>query len=50
MKIIILLGFVICSFAFTENMMSLEELSKFDVKSIDCHKKDQISLIENYMR
>lgn len=29
---------VLYAHAFTENMMSLEEIAKFDVKSIDCTK------------
>ncbi|CAD8048219.1 unnamed protein product [Paramecium sonneborni] len=50
MKFLLTLILCLSVYGFTDQMMSLEELAKFDVKSVDCTKKDQISLIEKQMQ
>lgn len=46
MKALILLVLALGAFAFTEQMMSLEELANFNVKTMDCSRSDQFSFVE----
>ncbi|CAD8151258.1 unnamed protein product [Paramecium pentaurelia] len=50
MKALILLVLALSAFAFTEQMMSLEELANFNVKTMDCTRSDQFSFIEKQMK
>ncbi|CAK56004.1 unnamed protein product (macronuclear) [Paramecium tetraurelia] len=50
MKLLITVLLCLSAYAFTDQMMSLEELAKFDIKSVDCAKSDQISLVEKQMQ
>ncbi|CAD8146905.1 unnamed protein product [Paramecium octaurelia] len=50
MKALILLVLALSAFAFTEQMMSLEELANFNVKTMDCSRSDQFSFVEKQMK
>ncbi|CAD8069374.1 unnamed protein product [Paramecium sonneborni] len=50
MKALILLILGLSAYAFTEQMMSLEELGNFNVKTMDCSRSDQFSFIEKQMK
>ncbi|CAD8062138.1 unnamed protein product [Paramecium sonneborni] len=50
MKALILLLLGLSAYAFTEQMMSLEELANFNVKTMDCSRSDQFSFIEKQMK